>query len=221
MHLRPLKTAAATAAAALLLAACGTGTSPTDSVAGTPAGTADELPSEEEGTVLDQPFAKPGLVLTDTSGAPYDLVAETAGRPTLLYFGYTNCPDVCPLTLSNIALAADSLPEEEREELRVVFVTSDPERDTPESLGPWLDSHDPDFVGLTGDFATIQEGARSVGVHLDEAYEDEDGHIISTHGTQVLAFLPGDDRAHVLYNKDATVETFERDLPLLIAGKTP
>ncbi|RMI27599.1 SCO family protein [Streptomyces triticirhizae] len=177
--------------------------------------------AEDEGTVLDTPFEKPELVLTDTEGQPYDLVEETAGHATLLYFGYTNCPDICPLTMGNIAVAASELTPEQRAELRVVFVTSDPERDTPESLGPWLDSLDPDFVGLTGDFDTIQAAARSVGVALEPSYEEEDGSVVSTHGTQVVAFSPHDDLGHVLYTEGVTVETFERDLPRLIEGELP
>lgn len=208
-------------AATLVLTACGADddegeANETASLADVSGATA-----EDEGTLLSQPFDKPDLVLTDTSGETYDFAAETAGHATLLYFGYTNCPDICPLTMSNLGIATDSLTEEQRADLRVVFVTSDPERDTPESLGPWLESQGAGFTGLTGDFATIQEGARSLGVHLDEAYEDENGDIISTHGSQVVAFLPTDDKAHVLYTEGVTSDTFKRDLPKLIEGKTP
>ena len=84
---------------------------------------------------LDRPFAKPHLVLTDTHGKPFDLVKQTAGRPTLLYFGYTHCPDVCPTTMSDIAVARRKLPAAERDKLQVVFVTTDPTRDTAEAAG--------------------------------------------------------------------------------------
>ncbi|HEX5566980.1 MAG TPA: SCO family protein [Streptomyces sp.] len=177
--------------------------------------------SVKRGTVLTSPFAKPDLVLTDTDGEEYDLRAETKGRPTLLFFGYTHCPDVCPLTMSNIAVAKSRLPEADQDRLRVVFVTSDPERDTPESLGKWLRAQDPDFIGLTGDFDTIQAGARSVGIGLEPPVKEENGDIVSTHGTQVLAFLPKDDRAHVLYTHDVPVEVFEKDLPRLVKGELP
>ena len=90
-------------------------------------------------TVLDQPFDKPDLVLTDTHGKKYDLrERRPRASPTLLYFGYTHCPDVCPLTMSNIAIAKKQLPKAEQDKLRVVFVTTDPERDTPTALGKWL-----------------------------------------------------------------------------------
>ncbi|GAA2383584.1 SCO family protein [Streptomyces glaucosporus] len=182
---------------------------------------AESTGSVKRGTVLDTPFEKPDLVLTDTEGKTYDLVEETRGRPTLVYFGYTHCPDVCPLTMSNIAVAKSKLPEEDQDRLRVVFVTSDPERDTPESLGKWLRAQDPDFIGLTGDFDTIQAGARSLGISLEPPVVEKDGDIVSTHGTQVLAFLPGDDKAHVLYASDVPVEVYEEDLPKLVEGKLP
>jgi protein SCO1/2 len=214
------RTAAVALAAAFALTACGG-----DSGSGAGGDTAVADVSGEQdptlGTVLDTPFAKPAITLTDTEGEPYDLVAETAGHATLVYFGYTNCPDVCPLTMSNIGNATAGLTPEQREDLRVVFITSDPERDTPESLGPWLRAQGEDFVGLTGDFDTIQEAARSLGIYIDPPSQDEDGNWISTHGSQVLAFLPTDDKAHVIYMEGVTQDTYAADLPGLIEGRTP
>ncbi|WP_129841409.1 SCO family protein [Streptomyces sp. RFCAC02] len=221
MHLRTFRTAAVAAVSLLALTSCGGGGDDSDEGGDAPAAEVSGGTAVDEGTVLDTPFDKPDLVLTDTEGEPYDLRAETAGHATLLYFGYTNCPDICPLTMSNIAVAARDLTEEQRADLRVVFVTTDPERDTPESLGPWLDAQDPDFTGLTGDFDAVQAAAESLGVYIEPAYEDENGDIVSTHGAQVIGFLPTDDKAHVLYSEGVTAETFERDLPKLIAGELP
>lgn len=176
---------------------------------------------EKKATVLDRPFEKPDLVLTDTEGEEYDLIEETKGKPTLIYFGYTNCPDVCPLTMGNIAVAKEQLSEKEQEELQVVFVTSDPERDTPKELGKWLKSAAPGSVGLTGDFATIQAGARTLGISIEPSTEEKNGDIVSDHGTQVLFFSPKDDKARVLYTDDVSVETYTEDLPKLVKGETP
>jgi protein SCO1 len=224
MHMRSLTAAALAAATALTLAACGSDSSTNDADdRGDSSEVADVSGAQSvtEGTVLDQPFDKPDLVLTDTEGERYDFAEETAGHATLLYFGYTHCPDICPLTMSNIAIAATTLTEEQRRDLRVVFVTTDPERDTPASLRSWLDAQDPDFTGLTGDFDTIQQAARSLGVHIEPSYEEDNGDIVSTHGTQVIAFLPTDDKAHVIYTEGVTAETFERDIPKLLAGELP
>ncbi|AZK95141.1 MULTISPECIES: SCO family protein [Streptomyces] len=174
------------------------------------------------GTVLDQPFQKPALVLTDTQGKPYDLRERTKGKPTLLFFGYTSCPDVCPLTMSNLAMAKKKLPQADQEKLQVVFVTTDPERDTPAQLGKWLPSAgDPSFTGLSGDFAKIQAAARSVGIGIDPPKKEKDGSVSSMHGAQVMAFSPKTDQGYVVYGEDTTPEAYAKDLPKLLRGEKP
>ncbi|MGW4285738.1 SCO family protein [Streptomyces sp. NPDC004673] len=209
--------AAALLAAAFTLSACGSGddsSSPVSVVS-------EEGGSDKAATVLDQPFAKPDLVLTDTHGKKYDLRAATKGHPTLVYFGYTHCPDVCPTTMSNLAVAKKALPKAEQDELRVVFVTTDPGRDTPAELGKWLNSIDPGFTGLTGDFSTIQAGARSLGISIEPTAKDKNGKTVSVHGTQVIAFSPKTDGGYVLYGEDATVDDWTKDLPKLVRGAKP
>ncbi|MFD7436922.1 SCO family protein [Streptomyces sp. NPDC059861] len=218
MRKKTFTAAALLAAATLTLSACGSG----NDDSGSPV----SVVSEEGGgdaraaTVLDQPFEKPDLVLTDTKGGKYDLRKETAGRPTLIYFGYTNCPDVCPLTMNNIAVAKTKLPEADQDELRIVFVTTDPDRDTPAALGKWLKGIDPQAVGLSGDFATIQAAARSLGISIEPPHKEK-GEIVSTHGTQVVAFSPKTDAGYVLYGEDATVDDYIKDLPKLAKGEKP
>ncbi|MFI9343116.1 SCO family protein [Streptomyces sp. NPDC052773] len=214
---KTLAAVALAAAATLTLSACGG----EDDASGSPVSVVSEEPgSDKAATVLDQPFEKPDLVLTDTHGEKYDLREETAGKPTLIYFGYTNCPDVCPLTMNNIAVAKKRLPKAQQDELRVVFVTTDPERDTPEALGKWLKGIDPQVVGLTGDFATVQAGARTLGISI-EPPKKEKGKVVSMHGTQVIAFSPKTDAGYVLYGEDATVDDYIKDLPKLVKGEKP
>ncbi|MFI9001588.1 SCO family protein [Streptomyces sp. NPDC053541] len=173
-------------------------------------------------TVLDRPFTKPDLVLTDSKGEKYDLRERTKGKPTLLYFGYTHCPDVCPLTMSNIAIARKSLPKADQDKLQVVFVTTDPERDTAAELGKWLPAAgDPSFTGLTGDFSAIQAGARSIGIGIDPPKKEKDGSVVSMHGAQVIAFSPTTDQGYVLYGEDTTSDQYAADLPKLIKGENP
>ncbi|MGW0546932.1 SCO family protein [Streptomyces altiplanensis] len=177
---------------------------------------------EKAATVLDRPFKKPDLVLTDTHGKKYDLRERTKGKPTLIYFGYTNCPDVCPLTMSNIAIAYKKLPPADRDKLQVVFVTTDPERDTPEALGKWLKgAGDPAFTGLTGDFPAIQAGARQMGIGIDPPKKEKDGSVVSMHGAQVIAFSPKTDAGYVLYGDDTTADEYTEDLPELVEGENP
>ena len=218
MRKKTFAAAALIAAATLTLSACGSGddsSSPVSVVS-------EEAGSDKAATVLDQPFEKPDLVLTDTKGEKYDLRKETAGKPTLIYFGYTHCPDICPLTMNNIAVAKKQLPKSEQDKLTVVFVTTDPARDTPAELGKWLKGVDSSFVGLTGDFATIQASARTLGISIEPSHKDKKtGKAVSVHGTQVVAFSPKTDEGYVLYGEDATVDDYTKDLPKLIKGQNP
>ncbi|MEU6462359.1 SCO family protein [Streptomyces sp. NPDC046976] len=218
MRKKTFAAAALLAAATLTLSACG-GQKADSSVV--------SAVSQESGgsgpvTVLDQPWDKPGLVLTDTHGKKYDLRKETQGHPTLLYFGYTHCPDICPTTMSNIAVAAQkSLTPAQRADLRVVFVTTDPGRDTPAALGSWLKGIDPRFIGLTGDFKTIQAAARSVGISVEPTTKNKSGQLVSMHGTQVVAFSPKNDGGYAFFDDQATVDDYIKDLPKIAQGAKP
>ncbi|MFF0460526.1 SCO family protein [Streptomyces mexicanus] len=216
MRKKTFAAAALLAAATMTLTACGSGDDSDKPVA-----VVSEETSHQAATVLDQPFEKPDLVLTDTHGKKYDLRQATAGRPTLIYFGYTHCPDVCPLTMNNLAVAKKALPKAEQDKLRVVFVTTDPGRDTPAELGKWLNGIDPQFIGLTGDFATIQAGARSLGIAIEPTKKDKNGKLVSVHGTQVVAFSPRTNQGYVVYGEDATVDDYTKDLPKIIKGQNP
>ncbi|GAA2391348.1 SCO family protein [Streptomyces coeruleofuscus] len=217
MRTKTFAAAALLAAASLTLTACGSGNDSDKPVAVV----SEQAGTEKAATILDKPFEKPDLVLTDTQGKKYDLRKETEGKPTLIYFGYTHCPDVCPSTMSNIAVAKKQLPKAEQDELRVVFVTTDPNRDKPAELGKWLKGIDPQFIGLTGDFPTIQAGARTLGISIDAPRKDKNGKIISEHGTQVIAFSPKTDGGYVLYGEDATVDDYTKDLPEIAKGENP
>ncbi|MFJ2828605.1 SCO family protein [Streptomyces sp. NPDC087263] len=217
MRKKTYAAAALFAAAALTLSACGSGDDSNKPIADVSV----EADSGKAATVLDQPFEKPDLVLTDAEGKKYDLRAETKGDPTLIYFGYTHCPDVCPLTMNNLAVAKKALPKAEQDKLRVVFVTTDPDRDTPAALREWLKGIDSDFIGLTGDYATIQAGARTLGISIEPTTKDKNGKLVSVHGTQVIAFSPKTDGGYVLYGEDATVDDYIKDLPKIIKGQNP
>ncbi|WP_328385630.1 SCO family protein [Streptomyces sp. NBC_00400] len=214
MHRRTLLASALAAAAAFSLTACnGDDNKPAAEVSG---GTA-----AKPIVTLDSPLAKPDLVLTDTSGKKYDLVEKTKGHPTLIYFGYTNCPDVCPLTMANIAVAVKQLPAAERKDLRVVFITSDPERDTPAALKKWLGGIDKDFTGLTGDFDTIQGGARDVNIGIEKPVKKKNGDVVSTHGAQVLLTSPKDNKIHWMGMQEATSDNYTKALPKIVKGQNP
>ncbi|MFF3323225.1 SCO family protein [Streptomyces sp. NPDC002889] len=218
----PLAVAIAGAAAFAVAAGFALAQGGNDDASKAPVGEVSTEPAAKAATVLTQPFTKPDLVLTDTRGRKFDLREQTKGKPTLIYFGYTHCPDVCPLTMSNIAIAMKELPKADRDKLQVVFVTTDPERDTPAELAKWLPSAgDPSFIGLTGDFPTIQAGARQIGIGIDPPIKEKDGKFVSMHGAQVIAFSPRNDAGYVLYGEDTRAEEYAEDLPKLIKGEKP
>ena len=102
------------------------------------------------GTLLDPPPGRPELTLVATDGQEFSLTARPEDEVTVVFFGYTHCPDVCPTTMADLAVAVRQLPPEVRAHVTIVFVTEDPGRDTPDALRMWLDQFDSTFVGLLG-----------------------------------------------------------------------
>lgn len=107
---------------------------------------------------------RPSFVLRDTDGNRFDFAAETRGRPTYVYFGYTNCPDECPTAMADIAAALRQSPKALRERVRVVLVTTDPDRDTAPVMRRWLDQFSADFIGLVGTQAEVDAAQKAVGL---------------------------------------------------------
>ncbi|WP_433501021.1 SCO family protein [Sphaerimonospora sp. CA-214678] len=170
--------------------------------------------SEFHGTWLQEPLAKPDVTLTDTSGKAFKLRERTAGRLTLLFFGYTHCPDICPTTMADLASALREMPAADRDKISVVFTTTDPGRDTPEVIRSWLASFDSSFVGLTGDFATIQTAAESVGIALERPTPGAGDYEV-THGGQIIAF-DGDHQGRLIFSSGTSSAEFTADLRRLL-----
>ncbi|MFI9720898.1 SCO family protein [Streptomyces sp. NPDC052396] len=212
--------AALVTAAALALTACGGSGSGSD--ADKPAAEVSGQSAKQIAIPLDTPKPKPDLVLTDTSGKKYELVKETQGHPVLLYFGYTYCPDVCSTVVSDMAAAAKQLPKDEQRNLRIVFVTTDPDRDTPERMRKWLDAQGgQDIVGLTGDFDSIQAAAKAQGILVEKAKKEKDGSVTVSHGAQVVGISPKDDKAHWIFTADTTADQYAKALPKIVKGENP
>lgn len=178
----------------------------------------DGAPSGRAGVELDPPLPKPDFVLTDVSdGEPYDFREETGGYLTLLFVGYTHCPDVCPVHMANLAAVLPELPREVEDRIRVVFVSSDPARDTPERIREWLSSFDPDFVGLRGSRSEIEVVEEALGLPasvVEEGGGEGDDYFVG-HAAQVLVF-EADDTARVAYPWGTRQRDWSRDLPRLV-----
>ncbi|NEK60644.1 SCO family protein [Geodermatophilus sabuli] len=214
---RRSRLAALAVSTGLALAGCGGGAAAgdgahTDHSAGAPA--VVEGPEDSyAGVDLVDPYQRPSFTLTDTAGQPYDFAAATTGVPTLLFFGYTNCPDICPTTMADVTVALRGLAPELAEQVQVVFVTTDPAFDTPEVLGAYLDQFDADlpvgYVGLTGDQAAVDQAQLAAGVPLAE----DAGRLHSS----LLLLYGADDLAHVAFDAGNTSRDIAADLEL-VAG---
>ncbi len=186
--------------AALLGLACGTDSS--------------RRPDELWGVRLPQPIEKPDFTLTSTDGTPFSFRAETDGFVTLLFFGYTHCPDVCPIHMANLAAVLQNLPLTVSSQIQVVMVTTDPGRDNPERLRTWLDGFDRSFVGLVGPLEPINEIQRGMG--LPNAMRMGEGtEYMVGHASQVIAFTR-DNLARVVYPFGTRQEDWAHDLPMLV-----
>ncbi len=168
------------------------------------------------GAVLHRPYHAPATELTDTTGRPFSLADSTHHRLTLLFFGYTHCPDECPTTMATVASALLQLDPTDRRDVQVVFVTTDPARDTRPVLRHWLDRFDPSFVGVTGRPATIRRVAIRVGVPVEQGRRLPGGGYDVTHGTQLLA-VDGHDVVRVAWTLGTTAPQLAHDVHQLLS----
>lgn len=164
------------------------------------------------GVAMAEPTPKPDFTLTDTEGHPFEFAHATEGEITLLYFGYTRCPDICPVHLAQIAEAFNQLPQVAGR-ATVVFVSVDPDRDSPELIRAFLDNFDPNFIGLTGTPEEIRAAEEAVGVPPSVREGDGEDYTIG-HAGQVFAWGP-DGLLYAQYPFGTRQSTWVNDLELL------
>lgn len=121
-------------------------------------------------TVLPEARELPAIRFTDHAGNPFSL-QQLAGQPTLVFFGFTNCPDVCPLTLAVIAEALASMRARDIEPPQVLFISVDAERDPPERISAYLRGFDAAMIGATADDATLAPLLQAFGVTVHKQVE--------------------------------------------------
>ena len=112
------------------------------------------------------------------------------GPLTAIFFGFTNCPDVCPMTLNNLNLVINNLDKKKKEKFKVFFVSIDPQRDTPKIIKDYLNSFENKIYGITGDPKKIFVLSKSWGV-LSEKIFTEDGNYLINHSSSVMLLENG------------------------------
>ena len=121
-----------------------------------------------------------------------DTITESSfeGPLTAIFFGFTNCPDVCPMTLNNLDLAIKNLDQEKKNKFKVFFVSIDPERDSPEVIKNYLNSFENKIYGITGDPKKVFLMSKSWGV-LSEKIFTEDGNYLINHSSSIILLKDG------------------------------
>ncbi len=170
------------------------------------------------GYVQRPAFAKPSVVWQRADGTPFDFRRETAGRVTLLFFGYTHCPDICPMQLVNIAAAFQHLGADTAAKVQVLFVTIDPKRDTGAVLENWVHAINPRFIALRGDTASVHAELARFG--LTPPPDAPQSDTVFSHASSVLAFSR-DDSAHFAYPASVNAEAWAHDLRKFVADGAP
>jgi protein SCO1/2 len=167
------------------------------------------------GAAIDHPYPLPDQAFTDTAGKPFTPAADADRPVTLVFFGYTHCPDVCNTVLANIASALRRVDTPVRDKVEMVFITTDPERDTPTVVRGYLDRFDPSYVGLTAPIETVEAAAASLHIAYAGTEPAAGGGYEVSHGTQVTAFRGG--TARVVWMAETPVKDLRSDLARLAA----
>ncbi|MCY1433123.1 hypothetical protein D3C76_1097950 [compost metagenome] len=146
--------------------------------------------------LLPQSRTVPALEMTDENGQPV-MMDELKGKWSLLFFGYTFCPDICPTTLAQLRQVKSELPKEAVERLQVVLVSVDPNRDTPTQLKQYLGYFDKDFRGVTGSLDNLQKLANAVSIPFIPADTSKPNYTVDHSGNLALLGPDGKQRGFI------------------------
>lgn len=204
--------------AAAALAGCAPAQDPPTNAAGVLVRTTAAA-GELRGATLAEPYTLPALRFVDTAGRAVDLAAAATTPVTLVFFGYTSCPDVCNAVLADVAAARRRLPADLQGRIGLLFVTVDPERDTPAVIRSYLERFDPSFRGLTADPPTIEAAASRLGIALTGKAELRGGGYEVGHSAQLIGFGP-DRRARVVWVAGTPVGDLRHDFAVLAQGRS-
>jgi protein SCO1 len=166
------------------------------------------------GSSLPDPYPMPEVSLTDTSGRPYNLSTTPSKPVTLLFFGYTHCPDVCIAVLSDVSLALQRLAPADRDQIQMVFITTDPARDQEKQIRRYLNRFSPTFVGLTGPMSTIKRATSDVGVEIEGMRKLPSGGYEVGHSAQVIGFSR--NSGVVIWTPGTPIAALKHDFALLV-----
>ena len=172
-------------------------------------------PASFRGTTFGEPYpAAPEIVLDRSDGSSFRL-SKMRGSVVLLFFGYTSCPDVCPTTLAELKLALAELDEDDAAQVKVLFVTVDPERDTPQRVQEYVDHFDPAFIGLSGSQVDLERIWTAYGVYREIVPGTSAAGYTLNHTARVT-LIDQQGNMRVSFGFDTPVEDIVHDLKLIL-----
>jgi len=171
-------------------------------------------PDSFRGTTYAEPYpVAPEIQLTRASGAEFRL-SEMRGHVVALFFGYTSCPDICPTTMAELRQALEELGAE-ADQVQVLFVTVDPERDTPERVQEYVDHFNPDFIGLSGSEPELARVWSDYGVFREIVDGSSAAGYLVNHTARVT-LIDQQGNLRVSFPFDTPVNDIVHDLNLLL-----
>ena len=177
---------------------------------------AGDGPAPLMATILPAGNELPDFALLDHRGTPVDR-SVFAGQWDVVFFGFTNCPDICPVTMTVLGQAKRELEARGQDPLpRVVLVSVDPERDAPEDLARYIGYFGEGNLGLTGDISEIGKLTDALGIFFSKAPTEDENYGVD-HSTVVLVIDP-QGRLKALFSAPHSVENLVHDLPLIMGG---
>lgn len=176
-------------------------------------------PDGFRGTMYAEPYPPaPEIELTRDNGTSFRL-SEMQGNAVLVFFGYTSCPDVCPTTMAELKQALERLGEEEAKQARVLFITVDPERDTPARVQEYVDHFNPEFIGLSGTEMELADVWKDYGVFREIVQGSSASGYLVDHTARVT-LIDQDGNLRLSYAFGTPVEDIVHDLKLLLHSQS-
>ena len=171
-------------------------------------------PPSFHGTSYSEPYPiAPQIELTKSNGETFRL-SDQKGKIVLIFFGYTSCPDVCPTTLAELNLVLDGLGNKAKS-VEVIFVSVDPERDTPEKIQKYVEHFNSEFVGLSGSVEELQSIWTNYGVYREKVKSDSALGYTVNHTARTY-LIDADGNLRLSYGFQTPVEDIVSDLKTLL-----
>lgn len=169
------------------------------------------------GLVVDKDTPARDFTLTDQNGQPLKL-SDLRGRAVLLFFGYTHCPDICPLSMGEFKTVKKALGDR-AEDVAFVMISLDPARDTPEVLKRYVEAFDPAFIGLTGDENAVRSASADYGVQYEQQKPPGTAATYLIAHTAFSYLLDQEGRWRRTYPFQTPAEMVARDIVRILDGR--